>query len=64
MSPEKITMEKSLRPDFSTTNNKAKYEVLIVKMTMVKRLEGKAVEDFLDLRLIVGQIKGEFEARN
>ena len=29
-SPEKITIEKSLRLDFSTTNNKAKYKVVLM----------------------------------
>ena len=31
---------------------------------MVQRMDGKAVEIFLDSRLVVGQVKGEFEARN
>ena len=35
ISPEKITIEKSLRLGFSATNNKAEYETLLVGMTMV-----------------------------
>ena len=35
MSPERVVIEKSLRLDFSTTNNKAKYETLLEGMTMV-----------------------------
>jgi len=35
ISPEKITIEKSLRLGFSATNNEAKYEALLVGMTMV-----------------------------
>ena len=35
MSPEKVVIEKSLRLDFSTTNNEAKYETLLEGMTMV-----------------------------
>ena len=31
---------------------------------MIKKLGGKAVEVFLDSRLVVGQIKGELEARD
>ena len=31
---------------------------------MVKKLGGKAVEIFLNLRLVVGQINGELEARD
>ena len=35
ISPDKIIIEKSLRLGFSVTNNKAKYEALLVGMTMV-----------------------------
>ena len=35
MSPKKVVIEKSLRLDFSTTNNEAKYETLLEGMTMV-----------------------------
>ena len=31
---------------------------------MVQKMGGKAVEVFLDLRLVVGQVKGELEAKN
>ena len=35
MSPEKITIEKSLRLSFSATNNEAEYEALLMGMMMV-----------------------------
>ena len=35
VSPEKLTIEKSLRLGFSTMNNEAKYEVLLKGMSMV-----------------------------
>ena len=35
ISLEKIIIEKSLRLDFSATNNEAKYEALLVEITMV-----------------------------
>ena len=31
---------------------------------MVQRIEGKTVKMFSDLRLVVGQVKGELEARD
>ena len=34
---EKITIEKSLRLDFSATNNEAEYEALLVGMAMVQK---------------------------
>ena len=64
VSPEKITIEKSLRLRFSAINNDAEYEALLVGMTMVQKIGGKAVEIFFDSRLIVGQVQGELEARD
>ena len=55
---------KSLRLDFSATNNKAKYEALLVGMEMVQRIGGKTVEMFSNLRLVVGQVKGELKAKD
>ena len=54
LSLEKITIEKSLRLDFSATNNKAEYEALLVRMAMVQKMGGKAIEIFSDSRLVVG----------
>lgn len=64
VSPEKITKERSLRLSFPATNNEAEYEALLAGMIMVKRLGGKAVEIFSNLRLVVEQINGDFEARD
>ena len=62
ISPEKITIEKSLRLGFSATNNKAKYEALLIGMAMVQKVGGKTVKMFSDSRLVVSQVKGELEA--
>ena len=64
ISPEKITIEKSLRLRFSAINNETEYETLLVGMTMVQKMEGKAVEVYSDSRLVVGQVKGELEAKD
>ena len=53
-SPKRITIEKSLKLGFSSTNNEAEYEALLVGMTMVQKMGGKAVEIFSDSRLVVG----------
>ena len=37
MSPEKVVIEKSLRLDFSATNNEAEYEALMEGMAMVQK---------------------------
>ena len=64
ISPEKIIIEKSLRLGFSTTNNEAEYEALLVGLTMVQKMGGKSVEIFSDSTLVVGQVKGDLEARD
>ena len=64
MSSEKITIEKSLRLGFLATSNEAGYEALLVGMTMVQKMGGKAMEIFSDSRLIIGQVKGVLEARD
>ncbi|XP_075658994.1 uncharacterized protein LOC142628841 [Castanea sativa] len=64
VSLDKITIEKSLRLGFLTTNNEAKYEALLIGVAMVQKMGGKVVEVFSDSRLIVGQVKGELEARD
>ena len=64
VSPEKLTIKKSLRLGFSATNNKAEYEALLEGMSMVQRMGGKTVKMFSDLRLVVGQVKGKLEVRD
>ena len=64
VSPERITIEKSLRLNFSATNNEAEYEVLLKGMVMVQKMGGKAVRVFSDSKLVVGQVRGDLEARD
>ena len=63
-SSEMITIEKSLRLSFPATNNEAEYEALLEGMAMVLRMGGKSIKFFSDSRLVVGQVKGEFEAKD
>ena len=64
ISPKKVIVEKSLRLDFSATNNEAKYKALLMGIVMVQKMGGKSVKVFSDSRLIVGQVKGEFKAKD
>ena len=64
MSPKKITIEKSLRLNFSATNNEAEYEALLRGMVMVQKMGEKAVRVFSDSKLVVGQVRGDLEARD
>ena len=64
VSPEIIIIDKSLRLGFSAMNNEAEYKALLEGMAMVQKMGGRAMEMFSDLRLVVGQVKGELEARD
>ena len=64
ISPEKLVVKKSLKLGFLATNNEAEYETLLEGMSMVHRIEGRSVTIFSDLRLVVGQVKSELEAKD
>ena len=64
ISPERITIEKSLRLGFSAINNEIEYEALLVGMAMVQKMGGKEVKIFSNSRLVVGQVQGELEAKD
>ena len=64
VSPERITIEKSLRLNFSATNNEAEYEALLMGMMMVQKMGGKAVRVFSYSKLVVRQVRGDLEARD
>ena len=42
----------------------AEYEALLIGMTMIQRMGGKTIKLFSNSRLVVGQVKGEFEAKD
>ena len=49
---------------FSAINNETEYEALLAGVAMVKLLGGEMVELYSNSRLIVGQVNGDFEARD
>jgi len=62
ITPKKLIMEKSLRLGFLASNNEAEYMALLAGVTIVSQLGEDVVEVYLDSRLVVGQVNGEFEA--
>ena len=46
VSPDRITIEKSLCLGFSAMNNKAEYKALLIRIAMVQKMGGKVVEVF------------------
>ena len=63
-SPKGIIIDKSLRLSFSATNNEAKYEALLEGMALVQRMGVGSMEIFSNSRLVIGQVKGELEAKD
>ena len=64
ISQDGITLEKSLRLGFLATNNEAKNEALLAGLTAVQKLGGKTLKAYYDSRLVVGQVQGEYEAKD
>ena len=62
VTPEKLIMEKSLRLGFLATNNEVKCKTLLARVVLVSQLGGEMVELYLDSRLVMGQVNGDFEA--
>jgi ribonuclease HI len=52
-----------LRLEFKTTNNEAEYEAVIAGLGMALELGAESVEVWSDSQVIVGHIRGEFEAK-
>ena len=59
-----IVLEKSQRLGFSATHNEAKYEALLAGFTAMQNLGGKVIRAYCHSRLIVGQVWGDFEAKD
>ena len=59
-----MRLEKSLKLGFQASNNEAEYEALIAGLRAIQKLGGEEVEVFSDLRLVVSQIDGSFEAKD
>ncbi|XP_075665371.1 uncharacterized protein LOC142635038 [Castanea sativa] len=55
VSPDGITIEKSLRLGFSAMNNEAEYEALLVGIAMVRKMGGKLLKHFQTQATSFGQ---------
>jgi ribonuclease HI len=53
----------SFRLEFKTTNNEAEYEAVIAGLGLALELGANSVEIQNDSQVIVGHIRGEFEAK-
>ncbi|GKA53704.1 reverse transcriptase domain-containing protein [Tanacetum coccineum] len=53
----------ALRFEFETTNNEAEYEALLAGLRIAQEMEITKLAIFLDLQLVVNQIKGTYAAK-
>ena len=59
---ERIRLEHSFRLRFRASNNEAEYEALLVGLRTVLNMGARDVEIYLDSRLVVSQVQGNFKA--
>jgi len=64
ISPKGIRVKKSFQLGFPTSNNEVVYEALLVGLRMSKQIRENRVQLYCDLRLVVSQVAGEFEAND
>ncbi|KAL0295885.1 UNVERIFIED_CONTAM: hypothetical protein Sangu_3179200 [Sesamum angustifolium] len=62
-SPQREDMEFEIKFDFKASNNKAKYETLVLGMRMTQDTSALHLLDYSDSQLIVKQVNGECEAK-
>ena len=63
ISPEREILKYAIRLQFSTTNNEVEYEVLLTRLSLVKALKAKNLIVQADSQPIIGQVKGDYEAK-
>ena len=61
--PDGFTVEYAIKLDFPTTNNEAEYDALIAGLRLARTLRVRNLKVCGDSKLVVFQVKGEFEAR-
>ncbi|VFQ73599.1 unnamed protein product [Cuscuta campestris] len=63
VTPENFRIYYAIRFQFRVSNNEAEYEALINRLKILGKMGVSKVQVYTDSRLVVGQITGEFEAK-
>ena len=63
ISPEKETLKYTVKLQFIATNNEAEYEALLTGLSLAKALGEKNLIIQTNSQLIIGQVKGDYEAK-
>jgi ribonuclease HI len=64
ISPNGLILEQAVRLGFLASNNKTKYEALLIGLKSAKRLRADRLQVFYDSQLVTHQISGEYQARD
>ena len=59
-----VRMKRAVRFEFVASNNEAEYEALLMGLKICHEAGAKTLSTFFDSQLIVGQVNGEFEAKD
>ena len=63
ISLEREILKYAVRLQFSATNNEAEYEALLTGLSLAKALGAKNLIVQVNSQLIIGQVKGDYEAK-
>ena len=63
-SPTKERLEQAIWLGFLASNNEAKYEVILARLSLALTLSTSKLEICSDSQLVVGQIQGEYEDKD
>ena len=63
ISPESEILKYAVKLQFPATNNEAEYEAFLIGLSLARVLEAKTFIVQADSQLVVGQIKGDYEAK-
>ena len=63
ISLEREILKYAVRLQFSATNTEAEYEALLTGLSLAKALGAKNLIVQVDSQLIIGQVKGDYEAK-
>src|SRR5215469_11893374 len=62
--PDGVSIEHSLRFGFTTSNNQAEYEALIVGLTLALEVGASSIKVCSDSQLVSSQVNGTYQARD
>ena len=62
-SPEKNVLKYGVQLKFPVTNNEAEYEALLAGLKVARALGAENVVLKSDFQLVIGQVRGEYEAK-